>query len=401
MPIHVFTEKKVQSLVRKARPGIWSDGGNLSLQIPRGQPNAYWLFLYRTAGVKRTVGLGPVRLISLAEAREKARELAQIVREGRDPKAERGAGRMRSTKLAAVLDEYFALQTEARRREWQPMMTRHCAPIAEMPVCTVSRADIASVLRPIWETTHSTATRLQARLENVFEWAEGKGYRTGNPARWKAHLEHDLPRIEHVVKPMDSMPFADVPAYVEQLRAREGNPSAEALLFTVLTACRMGNVSDKYAPRWDDIDWNAGVWNVCKIKTAKEGEEPFPVPLSKQTLDLLHGIKARQAESTPSDFIFASSTGNTGMKQDTIRALHRTLAPGYDVHGFRGSFRTWTMDLDFDHRVVETCMMHHVVADNKAQLAYLRGTFLEKRRRLMQAWADHCFGRSNVVKLAA
>jgi integrase len=409
MPIHIFTAAEVASRVKAGAPGLWGDGAGLFLQIPKNSPRAYWLFMWTRQNRRRALSLGPARLVPLAKARKAAAECLDLVREGRDPMAERGRVRTKATQWNAVVEEYF-VHHEARRREWAPMIARYCGPIASMPVAAITRQDIGDLLRPIWTTKNSTATRLATKLFHVCKFAAGRGYRTGNPAEWEGHLEYDLPRVGRAIVPMRSMPHAKVPALVANLVARStelpcGDPAAEALLFTILTTCRMGDTCGKDdAPslRWSDIDLGEQAWNVPKIKTEKKSGRTFPVPLASQIVDLLLRVKARQAQGTEHVFSSEYFEGKP-VSEKSVRAVQKALAPGFDIHGYRASFKTYASDaLSADREVIETALMHHVPGTD-SERAYMRGSYFEKRRRLMQAWADHCFGTTNgnVLRFAA
>jgi integrase len=389
--INIFTAAEVAKIVRAGKPGMWGDGANLYIQIPRNSTRGYWLFLWRRGGRRRAVGLGPVHVVSLAQARQAALECARMVRDGRDPKI-RG-----TTTFSAACEEYFAVQTEARRREWEPSIKLHCGKLADIAVAKITRQDVANVLRAFWTTQHSTATRVQLRLKNIFDWALSKKYCTENPALWEHHLEHDLPRIEHFPVAMRSLPYADIPAFVAKLRARQPDSAAEALLWTILNPCRMSNVTGVHAPRWTDMDFEERTWNVPKIKKMPEGSKPFPVPLATQSIDLLETIKAR---AVASEFVFGSNIYATKpIGERSVREMLHEFAPDADVHGLRATFKTYVdEELEVANDVAETCMMHRT-AGAPIEILYRRGAFFKKRRRLMQAWADHCFGTSNVVDL--
>jgi integrase len=389
--IHIFTAAEIAKIVRAGKPGMWGDGANLYIQIPRNSTRGYWLFLWRRGGRRRGVGLGPVHVVSLAEARAAALECARIVRDGGDPTVARG-----KMKFEAVAEEYFE-KNESQRGEWQPMIKLYCGAIAEMRVGTITRGDIAAVLLPIWTTKNSTATRLATRLGHIFKFAAGRHYRTGNPAEWEGHLEYDLPRVERRIIHMRSMSYAEVPTLVAKLRARQPDSAAEALLWTILNPCRMSNVTGVHAPRWTDMDFEERTWNVPKIKTMPEGSKPFPVPLATQSIDLLEAIKARAAAS---EFVFGSNIYVTKpIGERSVRAMLHEFAPDADVHGLRATFKTYVdEELEVANDVAETCMMHRI-AGAPVEIIYRRGAFFKKRRRLMQAWADYCFGIGKVIDI--
>ena len=127
-----------------------------------------------------------------------------------------------------------------------------------LPVAAIDTALVMKALDPIWREKTETASRVRGRIESVLSWATVRGYRTGdNPARWKGHLDHLLParakvrKVEHHA----ALPYADLPAFLVELRTHEGI-SGRALEFVILTAARTG---EAIGAEWDEFDPQARV----------------------------------------------------------------------------------------------------------------------------------------------
>jgi integrase len=81
--------------------------------------------------------------------------------------------------------------------------------------------------------------------------------------------------------------------------------------------------------------------------------------------------------------------------------LLRRMGKDVTTHGFRSSFRDWVAnETSFPRELAEHALSD--VIGNKAEQAYRRGTALERRRDLMEAWAGYCGPerRSSVVLLS-
>jgi integrase len=214
-------------------------------------------------------------------------------------------------------------------------------------------------------------------------WATVRGYRAGdNPARWRGHLSEALParngiaKVEHHA----ALPYAELPAFMADLRIREG-VAAQALEFTILTAARTGEV---IGARWDEIDLEAGVWTVPagRMKAGKEHK----TPLSPRAVELLKDLYREDGN----DFVFIGSQAGSGLSNMAMTTVLRRMGRGdITVHGFRSSFRDWAAErTNFPNHVVEMALAH--VVGDKVEAAYRRGDLFAKRAQLMAAWAKYC-----------
>jgi len=246
----------------------------------------------------------------------------------------------------------------------------------------ITADDVARVLEPIWTTKTETASRVRGRVEQVLAWATVKHHRQGeNPARWKGNLEFLLakPGAIKKVEHHEALPYADLPAFMADLVARD-SVSALALQWLILTGVGSG---EGRGARWSEVDLEAGVWTIpaerMKMKAAHR------VPLSKEAVAV-----AEKAEGLHPDFLF--TTGKGEVSEAALRKLVKeTLKqPDLTLHGFRTTLRTWMQDNRTDYEVAETVLAHKVGSD--VAQAYARGDYLERRREVMQNWADYAFG---------
>lgn len=392
-----MSARTVQTL---AEPGRHADGDGLYLVIDQNGGKR-WVFLYRLAGRRREMGLGSLRTISLAKARELANRARTMVAEGEDPIEARQAeapspdpAPMPSVPTFAEVAEVFMGERDGgwrnakHRQQWRTSLMTYAAALREKPVSEVSTSDVLAVLRPIWREKPETASRLRGRIERILDAAKVEGHRQGeNPARWRGHLEHTLPKPGKLSRGHHpALPYAEVPVFVAALRTRVA-ASARALEFIILTAARSGEVRGMRA---SEVDLDSGIWTV-PAERMKAGRQ-HRVPLSRAALDLL---APRLAVIDRNDFVFANSRGDMLSDMAFKRLNLRVGVEGITTHGFRSSFRDWAGDeTDFPREVMEAALAHMV--GNEVELAYRRGDALEKRRQLMELWASFVAAENGV-----
>jgi integrase len=272
---------------------------------------------------------------------------------------------------------------------------KYAGPLRGKPVDTISTEDVLAVLKPIWTERAETASRLRGRIEKVLDAAKAKGHRSAeNPARWRGHLDHLLPKPLKLTRGHHpAMAYDEVPRFVGELRTREAT-AARALEFCILTAARSGEV---LGLRRSEVDFEKKVWTVPSDRM-KAGRE-HRVPLSASAISILKDA----AKANSGDFLFPGQARNrplSNMAMDMM--LRRMKRNDVTVHGFRSSFRDWAGNVsNFPREITETALAH--VIGDKAEQAYRRSDALEKRRKLMEAWATYCQPRKggNVVPLKA
>lgn len=344
----------------------------------------------------RWMGLGSCDVIPLAEARSLAKAARRLVTLGADPieyriateAAEREVKlRERASKMtfAACVEQYLAehlvsFRNAKHKWQWKETLRRASDAFGDLNVGEIDTPMVIKFLTPIWRKTPETGSRIRGRVEKVFDWAKVHRIRDGeNPARWQGHLEHVFASAKG--GNFAAMPFAEVPSFMARLRERD-SASAKALQLLILTAARSGEVR---LATWDEmIDLDKALWTVPgeRMKAGKE----HVVPLSDQAVTLLN------AQPRIGEYIFPGAVEGKPLSDMALMQLLRGMdANGYKVHGFRSAFRDWAgEETDFDNETIEFALAHGIPDSTKA--AYRRYRSLNKRRLLMQSWANYCEG---------
>lgn len=382
-----LTELEVR---RKETNGLYPDGRGLYLQVVKGSKT--WLLRF-TLGKNRWMGLGSYPDITLSVARESAAKARQKVALGIDPINERKALRVelaRQLTHAMPFKECAAAYIEANKagwknkkhaKQWTATLATHAYPaIGSLPVGKVGRDDVLKVLEPIWSKIPETASRVRQRIEAVLDWAKARGYRTDdNPARWRGYLDAILPNRAKVraVEHFDAMPYRDVPAYYATMPL---TVSALALRFAILTAKRSGEVR---GCAWAELDLDAALWSIPggRMKSGR----PFREPLSAPAVAILRERLRVRIEDDA--LVFPGARLGKALSDATMRKTLQEVRPGVTVHGFRSSFRDWAADHGYARELAESALAHQL--KDKTEAAYQRGDLLERRRIMMQAWADY------------
>jgi integrase len=412
------TERLSSAQVMNAKPGMHPDGGGLYLQVTTGkdkQINKSWLFRYAIKGRERQMGLGSINTIRLRDARDEAERCRKLLRQGKDPIVERDvekAEKQVANAKSMTFDrcaELFMKSHESgwrnakHRQQWRNTLATYASPIiGKLLVRDIDTALVMQVLEPIWTTKPETAGRVRGRIESILDWAKVCGYRDGeNPARWRGHLDHLLPARSKVrkVKPQPALPHAQIGTFMAELREQEGI-AARALEFAILTTARSGEVRGM---RWDDNEINIAdkIWTIPPERM--KGEREHRVPLIAPAVVLIEGMwSVRQDEwvfpgDRPGRPLSDMALTEVIRRMNEVRkaaGLPRWVDPkqgGRDVvpHGFRSTFRDWVSEeTNFPSELAEAALAH--IKGDKTEAAYKRGTMFQKRRQLMDAWADRC-----------
>ena len=391
--INQLTARTVATLTT---PGRHADGGNLYLSIsPTGAKS--WTFIYRFAGRRSEIGLGPVRDVPLATARERAAQARKKLEAGQDPKQARriendSSFRACAERLIASLEPSWRSAIHAQ--QWRVTLFQDAASLGDIPVDQVTTQDVLRVLTPLWQTKRTTAERLRARIERVLDAAKAEGLRDenlANPARSRGHLAALLPKARRIEKPHHAaMAYDQVPAFVAELRGRQDR-IVRALEFAILTAARTGEVVGALR---SEFDLKQGLWTIpgARMKSGKT----HLVPLSPRALEIVR----EQLASSDCEFVFPgrSFAGGEGLGIKALLFAVKRDRPDVTVHGFRSAFSTWANEeTSFASEMIEIALAHAVV--DKVKAAYDHGVKLQKRRHLMDAWAEYCAGQpsANVV----
>lgn len=359
------------------------------------------------AGKQAELFLAPESQLLLKDAKEICAKAMALVRDGKDPRhtLNAQARRAKQHKTAGIptfgelADSYIdslapTFKNDKARQPWELSLVTYAAAIRKMPVNAVTTAHVADLLKPIWHSKPETARRVRWRVEAVFSEAIARGHRDKNPdgetivqrnpAAWTDNLDGtSLKRRDkkkRQVQHHPAMPFKEVPAFLAVLRSRE-SLAARALELCVLTATR---TSEAIGARWTEFDLQEGVWTIPSERM-KAGREHV-IPLPGAALAIVKALP--RYEGSP--FVFPGLTGKSHLSNMAMAMLLRRMGKDQiTVHGFRSSFRDWASEVtQFPQEVAEMALAHTITS--KVERAYRRGDLFDKRRKLMDAWADYC-----------
>ena len=387
--------KQVEHL---SEPGRYLDSAGLYLVISNTGSKS-WLLRYQLGGKRRDMGLGPYPTVKLKAARLAATEARSLLMQGLDPLDERKAEQQRqkerrqADKTKSVTFKALALDyhrahyqhvTDAWRKGWLSKMERYVYPsMGELSPCQVETEHVLRVLQPIWSKKPRTASEVRSQIENVLDSAKSLSLRSGeNPARWRGHLENLLSRADKKravqVTNHPSLPWRALPAFMDRLSAANDRDS-KALQLVILTAARAGMVR---LAKWDEFDLEAATWNLPAERM--KARQAFSIPLPKQAIELLQALP----RIVGSSYLFPGTGKSGAMGRSAFLNLLRALElPNITTHGFRATFRTWASErTPYSREVCELSLAHD--ERDQTEAAYSRSDLIEKRRELLQAWAN-------------
>jgi integrase len=401
---------------KEKKPGLHADGNGLYLRVTAEGAKS-WVYRFMLNGTARSMGLGPVSLYGLQEAREKAHGARKLRHEGVDP-IENRRGKAMQDRLEAAKAMTFSECAEnyikshragwrnaKHAAQWEATLATYALPIiGALPVQAIDTALVMRVMEqevdgaPFWTARPETASRLRGRIEAILDWAKTRNYREGeNPARWKGHLDNQLPARGKVRKVVHhaALPYADLATFMVALRKQDGI-AARALEFAILTAARTNEV---LGARWSEINIAARMWTVpaTRMKAAKEHR----VPLSESAIAILDDMQ-KVSSGDDGGFVFPGlKRGRPLSNMALLMTLRRMKRDDLTAHGFRSTFKDWATErTNFPSEAAELALAHTV--PDKVEAAYRRGDLFERRRRMMQAWADFCAkAPGEVITMAA
>lgn len=374
--------------------GEYAVGGVSGLYLRVDGAARYWIFRYRSGAGRHKLGVGAYPAITLAMARDIAREHRLTLAGGTNPLSDRVIRRQQqalqdSKRLLfkdavkqCIKDKAKEWSNPKHAAQWTSTLETYANPkIGELDVTSIDTQHILQVLRPIWESKTETASRVRGRVETVLDWSfVNISHKGQNPARWAGHLDQILAKPKKIsqVEHHEAVPFKSVNEVFRKITAAQGM-GARALLFQILTAARSGEVR---GAKWDEFDLDGGVWTLpaARMKARREHR----VPLSRQAIALIK----TQSKMENCDLVFPGLK-NKALSDMSLTAVMRRLGFTAVPHGFRSTFRDWAAECtEFPNEVVEMALAHAI--ENKSEAAYRRGDMLQRRIPLMQDWADYC-----------
>jgi len=407
-----------------------------------------WVLRTPINSKRKHFGLGSYPEISLAEARERARDIREAIRNGRDPfetwntrakvremknDPDDHIKRLPENQLYTLAHEQWSkdvaakagkvatvqsmtfkkavelylqtgsitkLKNEKHRAQWGSTLQTYAMPIiGAKNVGEITPEDIKDILRPIWDTKHETASRLRGRIERVLNSDKAKDFVTGkNPASKEVLKDWikdqgDAPEVTN----HPALQHDDVPKWWKALAKREGM-AARALQFAALCASRSGEVRGATWDEFSGLDGDHPIWTISagRMKIKKNGEHI--VPLSPDVVAILKALPRMEGDNT----VFFAPRGGP-LSDMTISAVMKRMHEGETKlgragwidrqsgkaavpHGLRSTFKDWaTKFTDYEGDLSEFALAHAV--GDKTRQAYQRDTMVDKRRSMMIDWA--------------
>lgn len=369
------------------RPGRYGDGrGGFGLSLlvkPRsaGGFSKTWCQRVSLGGKPVNIGLGAYPIVTLAEARDEALRNRRAIAQGRDP-------RHRSPLVptfAEAVEQVIRIHAQGWRKggksedQWRSSLNRFVLPhLGYRPVNEIQPRDVMSVLLPIWNTLPESARRIRRRIGSVMNWAVAQGYRKDNPAG--DALSAALPRNAQAPRHFRALAFAQVPEALQKLRESRVYPT-RALCLEFLTLCAVRSGEARHA-RWEEIDRESAVWTIPAERM--KARRTHRVPLSQQALRVLSAARRLGEDSV----LVFPAPGGQALNDASLSRLCGELDLGCVPHGMRSSFRDWAAECSDAPREVCELALAHVNSD-RVERAYRRTDLFDRRRRLMQEWADY------------
>jgi len=382
-----------QTIKHLRRPGEYADGNGLYLKVAPGLTKS-WVFRYQRNGRRQKMGLGSLSDLSLKEAREELKKHRKVLRESKDPIQVRNA-RVRDIQVnqqwtfencanTFVSSNQAAWKNSKHNQQWRNTLQRYAFPVlGHLPVEDIAIDHILEVLKPIWETKTETASRLRGRMERILSWSIVMGYRDHpNPAIWRGTLDQILPKPSKVAKQKHhpALPYQEIDSFYARLNEVQ-SVSASALRVTILNGCR---ISETLGATWDEIDEQTQVWIIPAGRM--KGEREHRIPFSDQVAHLLEILPKENRWLFPSPQQ-GKHISDTSLRNVLKRRLNRT---DVTIHGFRTTLRDWVAEqTNYSWELGEMALAHKF--HSKTEAAYQRGDMLDKRRLMMQEWADYCY----------
>jgi integrase len=372
-----------------------------------------WILRVKVGEKRREIGLGGYPDISLADARVKAREKRDEVSKGIDPLESKRAAES-ALKVAQSLAKTFKQCAESyisthkagwknpkHAQQWVNTLETYANPvIGSIFVKDVGTSHLKEILDPIWNEKTETASRVRNRIELILSWAQAMGYAPQglNPARWRGHLDKLLPRPSKVAtkRKQPAVKLEEAGLFASRLR-ESTSITAIALEFLMLTAVRSANVR---AMTWKEVDFDTATWTIFAERKGAEGDQRMKtgkehrVPLSTRAIEILKALPGFDDKARDSKPVFPAPRGGQ-LSDMAFSQLMRALAfkdkhgDTCVPHGLRSTFKDWASErTSYPVHVSEMALAHSI--GDKVEAAYRRGDLFDKRRTMMEAWAQFC-----------
>jgi len=362
--------------------GLYADERTLDLKVSKGGTKSWGQRIVGN-GKRHDLGLGGYPVITIEDARtlaiENRRKVAlgeNILRprhEAKVPTFQEATASVISLNAPTWKDGGKPLQS------WEQTLNDYAFPtIGEQRVDQVTSKEVHARVAPLWTSKHHQGLKVGQRIGAVMKWAQG--HRLDNPCD---ALGAVLPKADNLKGHFRAVPHAEGPSAIRKVRESGAFPTPiRCLEFTIVCAVRP---SEARLAEWSEINQKERLWTIPKerTKTAKE----FRISLSKLAWAILHEAKRDKEQNC--DLVFPSARGGTFSDSTVSKLFRENGITGVPHAVSRACFRSWCADSNISREVAEACLAHVVKG---VEAASQRSDLFERRRSVMQQWADYVTG---------
>ena len=398
MPLTDTAIKKAKS---EAKDYKMADGGSMYLLV-KATGSKCWRLKYRIGGREKLMAFGMYPDVSLADARGRREQARKLLANGVDPSAIKQKAKQEKVKILQIAENSFRnlatefhkvkspMWTEGHAKQWMGNLEKYAMPvIGNKPITDIEPMDIMQIMRDMEALgIYETRDRLLQTIGVTFKYAMATGRAKSNPADIRIALAERPPVVN-----FPSISTAEIPDFIRAARAYQNlakvSPIAiSAFWLQLLTATRSSEVRFS---KWADFDLDAGCWTVPAEQTGRKGKKGkrknHAVPLCTQATRMLRDLYSITGQG---EFVFPNRNEQGGViSENTVNKIIETIGyKGRQVgHGFRALARTALSEMGVRSEALEA-MLAHVIVDQTVA-AYVRTTYFEERRGIMQQWANY------------
>ena len=390
-----------------------TDTASKGLRFVPTETGAKWILRYVSpvTGIRRSMGLGTYPATSLADARAKASEMRTLIEAGKDPIEERDTER-RATRAEARKPTFgeaaIGKHAEAKKAwkqtknvaRWLASVEQYFKPILHRRVDTLIPDDFADCLRPFWMKYPRSTEDVLARAKYIMRWCYARRY-------IDATLLHAIDTCVPELLPSrdvavtahhPALPFEDAPAFVaEHLADIKVTDVVRACVFVQMhAACRPGEARGM---RWSELNLDAAMWMIPGERMKMKRYHKVPLPAEVVAL-----LRRMSEAKLHEDFVFPNTKGNNPISDVRLQEFLQAAKAPSDVdgraatpHGFRATFKNWTIETKQDELAAERQLAH--APKGETMQAYERNMRITQRTPMMALYADYLHGRKTIEQL--
>ncbi|WP_146378998.1 tyrosine-type recombinase/integrase [Cronobacter turicensis] len=385
----MLTVKQIDAAKPKDKPYRISDGNGLYVYIPASGKKV-WQLRYQFEGKEKIHTVGKYPEIGPAEARNIAFEVKRDLAIGLNPAAKKKQQEKVPDTFGSIYEEWYKhkrqVWSEGYAVELQRMFEADILPyIGKMTMDDIEPMTLLKVLRRFEERgAMERANKARRRCGEVFRYAVVTGRAKYNPApdladAMKGYRKKNFPFL----------PAEQIPAFNRALAGYSGSIvskiATQVLQYTAMRTKELRSM------QWANVDFENRVITI-DAEVMKNRKQHL-VPMSRQVYDLLRQL---QPITSISNFVFAGRNDKKkSISENAVLLVIRQI--GYEGlasgHGFRHQFSTILNEHGWPHDAIERQLAH--VDRNNIRGIYNHAQYLEKRKEMMQWWADYIDGRAS------